>query len=73
MTGDRGSSCWRHGQTAWNAEHRFQGSADLPLDDVGREQAERGCRAARRRCARTPIVSSDLARATQTRRMRSAS
>jgi probable phosphoglycerate mutase len=29
----------RHGRTAWNAEHRFQGRADPPLDDVGRAQA----------------------------------
>lgn len=29
----------RHGRTAWNAEHRFQGRADPPLDDVGRTQA----------------------------------
>jgi probable phosphoglycerate mutase len=29
----------RHGRTAWNAEHRFQGQADPPLDEVGRAQA----------------------------------
>jgi broad specificity phosphatase PhoE len=29
----------RHGETAWNAEQRFQGHADPPLNDVGREQA----------------------------------
>jgi probable phosphoglycerate mutase len=29
----------RHARTAWNAEHRFQGQADPPLDDVGRAQA----------------------------------
>lgn len=29
----------RHGRTAWNAEHRFQGRADPPLDEVGRTQA----------------------------------
>lgn len=29
----------RHGQTAWNAERRFQGHADPPLDDIGRKQA----------------------------------
>ena len=31
----------RHAQTAWNAEGRFLGNADLPLTDVGRAQAER--------------------------------
>jgi probable phosphoglycerate mutase len=29
----------RHGRTAWNAERRFQGQADPPLDSVGRGQA----------------------------------
>ncbi|HEV7204827.1 MAG TPA: histidine phosphatase family protein [Jatrophihabitans sp.] len=29
----------RHGRTAWNAQRRFQGHADPPLDEVGRAQA----------------------------------
>ncbi len=29
----------RHGRTAWNAQRRFQGQADPPLDDIGRMQA----------------------------------
>jgi broad specificity phosphatase PhoE len=56
---------WRHGQTAWNAEGRFQGHRDVPLDAAGWEQAERAAPylAAMRPVA---IVSSDLARAAQT-------
>ena len=29
----------RHGETAWNAEGRWQGHADIPLNARGREQA----------------------------------
>jgi probable phosphoglycerate mutase len=56
---------WRHGQTEWNAQHRFQGASDVPLDEVGHGQAER---AARLLAGLRPhaIVSSDLVRATET-------
>ncbi len=56
---------WRHGQTVWNAERRFQGQSDIPLDETGQVQAER---AARLLAALRPdmIVSSDLTRAAST-------
>lgn len=56
---------WRHGQTQWNAEHRFQGQTDIPLDQTGVQQAGH---AARRVAALRPdaLFASDLTRAQQT-------
>ncbi len=56
---------WRHGRTAWNAERRFQGHSDIPLDDVGQTQARL---AAPMLASLNPskIVSSDLQRARNT-------
>lgn len=56
---------WRHGQTAWNLEQRFQGKADVPLDEVGIAQAERSARLLAA-LSPTKIVSSDLSRAAAT-------
>jgi glucosyl-3-phosphoglycerate phosphatase len=52
---------WRHGQTAWNLERRFQGSTDIALTDDGLAQARR---AARLLAALEPqaILASDLQR-----------
>ena len=55
----------RHGQTAWNAEGRAQGHADISLDDGGRRQAE-ALAAALADLDPTVLVSSDLARARET-------
>lgn len=56
---------WRHGQTAWNAEGRFQGQTDVELDELGLAQA-RNAAAMLARMGPTTIVSSDLARARRT-------
>ncbi len=52
----------RHGETAWNAEHRIQGSLDIPLSATGIWQAGR---LAQRLAAERidAIYASDLARA----------
>jgi len=53
----------RHGQSVWNADGRWQGQADPPLTDLGRQQA---LHAARNLGAVDAIVASDLERATET-------
>ncbi|MFJ8647259.1 histidine phosphatase family protein [Streptomyces sp. NPDC093546] len=56
---------WRHGQTSWNLERRFQGSTDIELTETGVAQARR---AARLLAALKPdaIIASDLKRASAT-------
>ncbi|MFJ3171129.1 histidine phosphatase family protein [Streptomyces roseus] len=56
---------WRHGQTSWNLERRFQGSTDIELTETGVAQARR---AARLLASMKPaaIVASDLRRASAT-------
>ncbi|MCS0638134.1 histidine phosphatase family protein [Streptomyces sp. LP05-1] len=56
---------WRHGQTSWNLERRFQGTTDIDLTETGVAQARR---AARLLAALKPdaIIASDLRRAADT-------
>lgn len=63
--GGRRIVMWRHGQTRWNVEQRFQGHTDIPLDETGVVQAER---AASLLASLRPslIVSSHLRRAQDT-------
>lgn len=59
----------RHGQTDWNAERRFQGHLDIPMNDVGRAQAARNgatLATAVGDPAGFDFVSSPLSRATET-------
>ena len=62
----------RHGRTAYNAAARLQGQIDIPLDDIGRWQAEQTSRAlqelyvAPKPALRQIVVSSDLSRAVET-------
>lgn len=55
----------RHGESVWNAEGRWQGSADPPLSETGRQQATELADAVKD-CGIDAIVSSDLDRAVET-------
>lgn len=55
----------RHGRTEWNATNRFQGQADVPLDEVGRAQAA-AMASVLGMTGPSAIWSSDLSRARET-------
>ncbi len=61
----------RHGQTDWNAEFRYQGQADIPLNETGRGQARRNGEALRQvpGAASLDFVASPLVRALETMRL----
>ena len=50
----------RHGETNWNAEGRYQGSRDIPLNDVGRGQADQNGRLLKRLLARDGRLPSEF-------------
>ena len=55
----------RHGETAWNALGKLQGHSDIPLNDVGRDQA-RALAAELRDVELAAVWTSDLVRAHET-------
>ncbi len=55
----------RHGQTAWNTQARIQGHLDMPLNAVGRWQAERLAKALQGEDL-VAVYASDLSRARET-------
>ena len=56
---------WRHGNTDWNAGGRVQGQTDVPLNDLGRQQAVDAAELLVR-LRPAAIVASDLRRASDT-------
>ncbi len=70
MTAEATVIVWlvRHGETEWNAEGRFQGWTDVPLNETGRAQADL-LRDVLDRHEFDSIWSSDLVRAVETARI----
>ena len=58
----------RHGQTDWNILHKIQGHLDIPLNDIGRNEAQI-CGRRLSEIKIDQIISSDLSRAQETARI----
>lgn len=56
----------RHGQTEWNALQKYQGQTDIPLNDTGRQQAERAAEYLLNHEQVQTIYCSDLSRTRET-------
>lgn len=56
---------WRHGQTDWNVENRFQGHSDIALNAVGQFQVKHAAPLIAQMNP-TKLISSDLGRAINT-------
>lgn len=56
---------WRHGQTNWNLQRRWQGQVDIPLNETGVAQAARAAPLLAE-FAPDAIIASDLSRARDT-------
>ncbi len=62
----------RHGETDWNAQARYQGQADVPMNETGRAQAKRNGEALRPLLpdiANADFIASPLTRARETMRI----
>ncbi len=65
MKGKRRVLIFRHGETDWNVQERFQGHMDIPLNDQGRNQA-RELAPKLTHLQLEAILASDLSRAYET-------
>ena len=67
---DKDLEIWwiRHGQSTWNIENRWQGHSNIPLSEIGQQQALR-LRRALQEVVFDSIYSSDLDRAQHTARL----